>query len=64
MTFSIRKIKLSNSVLTAWQPKAMGQMDKAKLLFLQAWNESDTDFEKFTAAHFVARHQDDTVSEN
>ena len=26
-------------------------------LFLQAWNEATNDFEKFIAAHFVARHQ-------
>ncbi len=26
-------------------------------LFLQAWNEAATDFERFIAAHFVARHQ-------
>jgi tetratricopeptide (TPR) repeat protein len=35
-----------------------GQMEKAKDLFLQAWEESESDFEKFTSAHFVARHQD------
>src|ERR1700679_3904832 len=26
-------------------------------LFMQAWNEASNDFEKFTAAHYVARHQ-------
>jgi rifampin ADP-ribosylating transferase len=31
--------------------------EEAKELFLQAWNESITDFEKFTSAHYVARHQ-------
>ena len=35
-----------------------GEMEKAKNLFLQAWRESESDFEKFTAAHFVARHQE------
>ena len=30
---------------------------EAKALFLQAWEESETDFEKFTAAHYVARQQ-------
>jgi tetratricopeptide (TPR) repeat protein len=30
---------------------------EAKELFMQAWNESITDFEKFTSAHYVARHQ-------
>ena len=31
--------------------------DKAKELFLQAWNDAKDNFEKFTAAHYVARHQ-------
>jgi tetratricopeptide (TPR) repeat protein len=31
--------------------------DEAQTLFLQAWNEASNDFEKFTAAHYVARHQ-------
>ena len=30
---------------------------EAKALFLQAWNESANDLEKFTSAHYVARHQ-------
>jgi hypothetical protein len=31
--------------------------EEASRLFLQAWNEATNDFEKFIAAHFVARHQ-------
>ena len=31
--------------------------DEASKLFLQAWKEAANDFEKFIAAHFVARHQ-------
>lgn len=31
--------------------------NEASSLFLQAWNEATNDFEKFIAAHFVARHQ-------
>ena len=31
--------------------------EEAHRLFLQAWNEATNDFEKFIAAHFVARHQ-------
>jgi hypothetical protein len=42
--------------------EGQGEMVKAKWLFLQAWEESRSDFEKFTAAHFVARHQE-TVSD-
>lgn len=30
---------------------------EAQAMFLQAWNEATNDFEKFTAAHYVARHQ-------
>src|SRR5215213_5721057 len=42
--------------------EAMGMEEKdkpeeASRLFLQAWNEATNDFEKFTAAYFVARHQ-------
>src|SRR6186713_1988587 len=35
-----------------------GETDGASRLFLQAWNEATDDFEKFTAAFYVARHQD------
>ncbi|MES2848266.1 MAG: NAD(+)--rifampin ADP-ribosyltransferase [Bacteroidota bacterium] len=31
--------------------------DEASKLFLQAWNEAANDFEKFTSAYYVARHQ-------
>src|SRR3954463_13363043 len=31
--------------------------DEAQKLFLQAWKEATNNFEKFTAAHYVARHQ-------
>src|SRR4051812_33311395 len=34
-----------------------GNADEASRLFLQAWNESTNDFEKFIAAHYVARRQ-------
>lgn len=34
-----------------------GEPDEASKLFLQAWNESTNDFEKFIAAYYVARHQ-------
>lgn len=38
-----------------------GKMKEALQLFEQAWNESTTDFEKFTAAHYVARHQNSVL---
>lgn len=34
-----------------------GGPDEASRLFLQAWNEAADDFEKFTAAYYVAQHQ-------
>ena len=34
-----------------------GNFEEAGRLFMQAWNEATDDFEKFTAAHYVARHQ-------
>jgi len=34
-----------------------GKPGEAGTLFLQAWNEATNDFEKFTAAYYVARHQ-------
>src|SRR5436190_2117842 len=34
-----------------------GKPEEASQLFLQAWNEATNDFEKFTAAYYVARHQ-------
>ena len=47
------------------QGMAMEEGDKheeAGALFNKAWNESTNDFEKFTSAHYVARHQE-TVAE-
>lgn len=35
-----------------------GNPKEASRLFLQAWDESTNDFEKFTAAYYVARHQE------
>ena len=35
-----------------------GNADEASRLFLQAWNEATNDFEKYIAAYYVARHQE------
>jgi rifampin ADP-ribosylating transferase len=35
-----------------------GKLDQASKLFLQGWNEATNDFEKFTAAYYVARRQE------
>ena len=37
-----------------------GQPGEASRLFLLAWNEATNDFEKFLAAYYVARHQENT----
>ena len=37
-----------------------GQPAEASKLFLLAWNEASNDFEKFIAAYYVARHQENT----
>jgi tetratricopeptide (TPR) repeat protein len=34
-----------------------GKKEEAHKLFQQAWDEATNDFEKFIAAHYVARHQ-------
>jgi len=34
------------------------KLEEASSIFLQAWNESTNDFEKFTSAYYVARHQE------
>ncbi len=39
-----------------------GKNEEALQLFQQAWNEATNDFEKFTSAHYVARHQKDIVT--
>jgi tetratricopeptide (TPR) repeat protein len=37
--------------------EGQGKAEEASKLFITAWNEAANDFEKFTAAHYVARHQ-------
>ena len=36
-----------------------GEPEDASRIFLQAWNEATNDFEKYLAAFYVARHQED-----
>lgn len=40
-----------------------GKPEEASRLFFQAWNEATNDFEKFTAAFYVARHQKNVPDE-
>ncbi|MEJ1237322.1 rRNA adenine methyltransferase [Chryseolinea sp. T2] len=37
--------------------EGLGKSEDALRLFLQAWGEASNNFEKFIAAHYVARHQ-------
>ena len=37
--------------------EAQGKPEEASTLFAEAWNTATDDFEKFTAAYYVARHQ-------
>jgi len=50
--------KVIKLCVEAMNMEATGKPEEASRLFLQAWNESTNDFEKFIAAHFVARHQE------
>jgi rifampin ADP-ribosylating transferase len=43
------------------QMEDLHKPEEASRLFLQAWNEATNDFEKFTAAFYVARHQKTTT---
>lgn len=38
-----------------------GRPEEAIKLFFKAWNEATNDFEKFTAAHYIARHQNNVT---
>src|SRR5664279_1582006 len=38
--------------------EATGDSKEAARLFWEAWEVSTNDFEKFTSAHYVARHQE------
>ena len=38
-----------------------GKPEEADKIFLQAWDEAANDFEKFTAAYYVARHQNNSA---
>jgi len=48
--------------LQGMEMEEKGKPEEALKLFLQGWNEATNDFERFIAAHYVARHQK-TVAE-
>jgi tetratricopeptide (TPR) repeat protein len=37
--------------------EGQGKPEEASKFFIKAWNDAANDFERFTAAHYVARHQ-------
>ena len=37
--------------------EGQGKLEEASKVFTKAWNDATSNFEKFTAAHYVARHQ-------
>ena len=43
------------------QSEGEGNPDEAARLFRQAWDEAGNAIEKFTAAHYVARHQNNSA---
>lgn len=49
--------KLIKLCVRGMEMETKGLPEEASKLFLQAWNEATNNFEKFTAAHYVARHQ-------
>ena len=49
--------KVIKLCVNAMDMEGKGNSEEASRLFLQAWNEATNDFEKFTAAYCVARHQ-------
>lgn len=38
-----------------------GKKEEALALFTQAWEEASNDVEKFTSAHYIARHQKNAI---
>jgi len=46
--------------IEAMNMEEKGKPAEASRLFLLAWNEATNDFEKFIAAYYVARHQENT----
>ena|ERR1700744_3467142 len=44
------------------QLEGEGKHEEAAATFQQAWEQAANDFEKFTAAHYVARHQDSVAN--
>ena len=57
MTFD-KENKIIRLCAEGMELEGQGRNNEAFNLFQQAWHEATTDFEKFTAAHYLARHQE------
>lgn len=53
--------KIVQLCLQGMSKEDQNKPQEALTLFLQAWNEAQYDFEKFLAAHYIARHQKNTA---
>lgn len=56
MTFDPNS-QINKLCIQGMEQEATGNEAGAIKLFIQAWEDASDDFEKFTAAHYVARHQ-------
>lgn len=50
--------KIVKLCLQGMEKEEQNNPEEARKLFLQAWDESSSDFEKFLSAYYVARHQE------
>jgi len=53
--------KVVQHCLQAIDLEEKGEFEEALKVFIQAWNESRYDLEKFISAHYVAKHQQDVA---
>jgi tetratricopeptide (TPR) repeat protein len=51
------KNKIIQLCVKAMDLQTKGENEAARRVFLQAWNEAANDFEKYLAAHYIARHE-------
>jgi tetratricopeptide (TPR) repeat protein len=53
--------KIVHLCIKGMELEGQGNLTEASTLFKDAWKVATTDFEKFTAAHYVARHQNNVT---
>jgi len=53
--------KVIRLCIQGMEMEGKGNAEEAGRLFLQAWNEATNDFEKYIAAYYVARHQENVA---